>query len=141
VTTSANVELARSIQAAWERGDFSSVEWADPEIEYVIADGPSPGRWRGLAEMAEGWRDFLSVWEEYRAEADEYRELDGERVLVLLHVSARGKTSGLDLGQMATPGANLFHVRGGRVTRLVIYFNRDRALADLGLAPETGPRD
>jgi ketosteroid isomerase-like protein len=141
VTGSANLDLVRSIQAAWQRGDFSSVEWADPEIEYVIADGPSPGRWRGLAEMAEGWRDFLSVWEEYRAEADEYRELNGERVLVLLHVSARGKTSGLDLGQMATRGANLFHVRGGRVTRLVIYFNRDRALADLGLAPETGARD
>ena len=29
----------RSIFAAWECGDFSSVEWAHPEIEWVIADG------------------------------------------------------------------------------------------------------
>jgi hypothetical protein len=30
----------------------------------------------------------------------------------------------------------LFHVRGGQVTKLVQYFNRERALADLGITPE-----
>ena len=42
-----NVEVARSIFAAWERGDYSSTEWAHPEIEYVIADGPEPGSGKG----------------------------------------------------------------------------------------------
>jgi hypothetical protein len=32
----------------------------------------------------------------------------------------------------------LFHVRGGRVTRLVYYLDRERAFADLGTAPEGG---
>jgi ketosteroid isomerase-like protein len=86
--------------------------------------------------MAEGWRGFLSAWEDFRPEVDEYRELDDERVLVLSHYSARGKTSGLELGQIRAKGAGLFHVRGGKVTKLVIYFDREHAFADLGLAPE-----
>jgi ketosteroid isomerase-like protein len=136
---SANVELVRSIFAAWERGDYGrSAEWAHPEIEFAIADGPTPGSWKGLAGLAEGWRDFLSVWQEFRSEADEYLDIDGERVLVLVHWSGRGKTSGLEIGQMRTEGAGIFQIRSGKVTRLVHYFNRKRAFTDLGLAPEPG---
>jgi len=46
VTGSPNVELVRSIIEAWERGDYSSAEWAHPEIEYVFADGPLDGTGR-----------------------------------------------------------------------------------------------
>jgi hypothetical protein len=134
---SANMELVRSISAAWEHGDFSSAEWAHPEIEWVIADGPAPGSWTGVAGMVEGWRSFLSAWEEWRVEGQEYRELDDQRVLVLFHFSARGKASGLEVDEIRTKGAGLFHVHNnGQVTRHVFYFDRERALADLGLAPE-----
>jgi hypothetical protein len=96
---SANVDLVRSIFGAWERGDFSSVEWADPEIEFVITESPSPGTWTGLAGMAEGYREWLHAWEDVHVQANEYRDLDGERALVLLHFSGRGKTSGLEVGK------------------------------------------
>jgi ketosteroid isomerase-like protein len=123
----------RSLYAAWERGDFSSAEWAHPEIEYVIADGPSPGTWTGWSGMAESTRDFLSAWADYRAEVEGYRELNGERVLVLIRMHGRGKTSGLDLGKLQPKGAHLVHVREGKVTKLARYFDRENALADLGL--------
>jgi hypothetical protein len=55
-----NLDLVRTITADWEHGDYSSTDWAHPEIEYVIADGPAPGTWTGLAGMAAAWRDFLS---------------------------------------------------------------------------------
>ncbi|MEK6328714.1 MAG: nuclear transport factor 2 family protein [Actinomycetota bacterium] len=129
-----NVEVVRSIFAAWERGDFSSAGWAHPEIGLVIADGPEPGSSTGVAAMAEAWREALGAFEELRCEADEYRALDDERVLVLMRFSGRGKTSGLEVGDIQMKGANLFHVRGGKVTRLVLYWDRERAFADVGLS-------
>jgi ketosteroid isomerase-like protein len=137
---SANLELVRSIHAAWDRGDLSSVEWAVPEIEYVIADGPAPGRWSGLSGLAEGVSSWVGTWAEFGTAADEYRELDDERVLVLTRFSGRGKTSGLDLTQVRTRGAHLFHIREGKVTRLVLYMDSERALLDLGLASEAEAR-
>jgi ketosteroid isomerase-like protein len=131
-----NLDLVRSIYAAQERGDFSSADWAHHDIEFVIPDGPSPGRWRGLAAMAEAWGDFLRAWDEYRIDVNEYRELDGGRILALTHRSGRGKTSGLDLERMGSEGANLFQIHDGKVSRLVFYWDRGRAFADLGLSSE-----
>jgi hypothetical protein len=86
VTSSSNLDLVRSIHAAWERGDFSSTAWADPEIELVFADRPDPGTWKGLDEVAEGWRSFLSTSEDWHVEVEEYREIDNEQVLVPLRL-------------------------------------------------------
>jgi hypothetical protein len=53
--------------------------------------------------------------------------------LVLVHWSGRGKTSGVELDQMRTKGASLFHVRDGNVTRLVLYLDSELALDALDL--------
>jgi ketosteroid isomerase-like protein len=130
---SANLDLVRSIYAAWGCGDVSSLDWAQSEVEYVIVDGPEPGSCTGPAEMAEAMRNILNTWENARIEADDYSELDDVRVFVLNHLSGRGKTSAIEVGRIQPNGAAVLHVRDGKVTKYVSYHDRARALADLGL--------
>ena len=130
---SANLDLVRSIFAAVERADYSSAEWADPEIEYVVADGVEPGSFKGPTGLVQAMHQMLRPWKHVHTHVDEYRELDGERVLVLRRFSGRGKASGLQLEALSSQGAQVVHIRDGKVTRIVVYNDRDRALADLGL--------
>jgi hypothetical protein len=81
----------------------------------------------------------LTSWssaDDWRVEEIDYQELDDERVLALFRFAGRGKTSGIDAAQLGGTGANLFHIHQGAVTKLVAYWELDRALADLGIAPE-----
>ncbi len=135
MTDSPNLRLVRSIYAGIEGGNYTDAAWADPGIEYVIAEGPEPGSFMGRLGMAEVMRNFFSAFDDVRDQAEEFRELDRERVLVLNRISGRGKISGIDTDQR---GAQLFETRDGRVIRVVVWLDRERALADLGLAPDTG---
>jgi ketosteroid isomerase-like protein len=80
--------------------------------------------------MARAWRDFVPGLEGLRTHAESYEVLDPERVLVVTRYGGRGKASGVGV---ETLGAILFHLEAGRVTRLVRYWDRVRARADLGL--------
>ena len=131
--TSANLDIVRSIYADWEHGDYTRTEWAHPEIDFEVADGPAPGSASGVDEMAERFQSILAAWDDWRSAAEEYRELDDERILVFVRRSGRGRVSGLDLSKMRNQGAAIYHFRGGKVTKIVLYFDRERALSDLGL--------
>jgi ketosteroid isomerase-like protein len=131
---SENVDLVRSIVGEWQRGDYGNVEWADPGIEFVLAGGLDPSASRGVPAMGEAWGRWLREFEDFRTTAEEFRELDDQRVLVLTNNSGRGRRSGVRLGETSTPGATVFQIRDGKVTRLLAYPDRDEALADLGLS-------
>jgi ketosteroid isomerase-like protein len=131
---SENVDLVRSIFTAWERGDFASADWADPKLQWVIVGGPGPGVWNGLFAVAEILREFLGTWDDFRVKAHEYRDLDTGRVLVFHNYSGLGKSSEMDLERMNAEGASLVEISGGKVTRLVLYWDRAGALAELGLS-------
>jgi ketosteroid isomerase-like protein len=130
---SANLDLVRSIYAGWEIGNYKPSDWVDPAIELVIADGPGAGIWSGQPRMEDYWRDFLNVWEDWRVEAESVREVDDERVLAMVAFKARGRASGVELGEVGARGANVFHIRNGKVSRLTLYWDRDHALSDLCL--------
>jgi ketosteroid isomerase-like protein len=130
---SKNLDLVRSIFADWERGDFSTAEWADPEIEFETF-GFDAMKTVGRPDMAGRWGQWMKAWEDYRTEADEYRELDGDRVLVLMRHGGRGRMSGIQVDHLDRRGANLFQIRCGKVVTLTLYWDGRHALSDLGLA-------
>ena len=127
-----NLDVVRSVFAEWERGEFSTrPEWADPRMVFEIPDGPEPSTQTVIA-AGPGVEAFLELWEQLRFEAEEYRELADGSVLVLSRMTGRGNASGVEVDQLR---ASVFRVSDGKVTRLVLYWDRDRALADLSLPP------
>ena len=83
--------------------------------------------------MSKRYGDWLRGWKDFRAAPDEYFVVDDHRILVFVINSGYGRTSGVEFEQRSV--ANFFEIRGGKVTKLVLYWDRDRALADVGLTP------
>ena len=123
-----NLEIVRSIYRAVERGDYSSSEWADPDIEFVAQYEERP--LRGVVAMQRSWREFLSAWKDFKAKPEEIIDA-GERVLVLEKVGGRGRGSGAPAE--GSRSATLFTFREGRVVRLAQYTDRAEALRVAGL--------
>jgi ketosteroid isomerase-like protein len=125
------MKIVRSIYADWERGDWGRGDWASPGIEYEYVGGPEPRSGTRLAGPASALRDWLGAWNDWRIEVVEFRDIDREHVFVTVKNLGSGKTSRL---KVESRGANLFRLCDGKVTRLVSYWDRDDAPADLGLA-------
>jgi ketosteroid isomerase-like protein len=73
-------------------------------------------------------RAWLSGWEDWRAEADDFLEF-GDTVVVLASYYGRGKGSGVEIHQ---EGAHVFRLRDGKVVRLEIFASRKRAMESVG---------
>jgi ketosteroid isomerase-like protein len=86
--------------------------------------------------MVAGYGEVMNAWEDYAGKLEGYRELADGRVLVLIQLSGHGKTSGLELREVRPKAAGIFEVTNGKVTELVLYWDRQRAFAELGVQPE-----
>jgi ketosteroid isomerase-like protein len=125
-----NVEIARAISREWERGDLSSSEWADPDIEFVSGAGPDEAVHRGVEAMGRAWREWLSAWEDFQIEPREFIDA-GDEVLILVEFGGRGKTSGASVDAMQ--GGSILSFRDGKVVRIATYTERAEVLEAWGL--------
>jgi ketosteroid isomerase-like protein len=126
-----NVEIAEEIFRAWERADFSSVEWADPRIEFMLQSGADDAIHSGIEAMGQAWAEWLRAWDEFRVEARDFIDL-GDDVLVLVEFGGRGRASGVPTEAMS--GGCLFSFRDGRAIRLTTFTDRAEALEAAGLS-------
>jgi uncharacterized protein len=122
-----NAELLRPIYEEWGRGNWRPrFDVYHPQMEWGWSD-----EFPGLAGVYEDRRDpnprlhaWLSGWEYWRAEAEQYLEL-GNHVVVLASYHGRGKGSGVEIHQQ---GAHVFELRDGKVVRLEIFATREKAI-------------
>jgi uncharacterized protein len=131
--SSPNADLIRPIYEEWGRGNWRpSFDIYDPHMEWGWSS-----EFLGLAGVFEDRRDpnprlraWLSEWEYWRAEAEEYVEM-GDYVVVLARYCGRGRGSGVEISQ---EGAHVFKLRDGKVVRLEIFASREKALEEVRAA-------
>ena len=126
-----NVDFVRSIYAASERGDFSSVEWAHPEIRIDMSRQVfNPATYQGHAGLHNMHRQAREVWDEFRIIPERFIDA-GDHVVVMDFVSGRGRGSGVEV---KTRSATVWTVREGRIILMAVYYDPQDALKAVGLA-------
>ena len=127
-------EIVRKALAAFNAGDNDLVLASfDPDVELVTVRAVLEGsEYRGYDGFRRFVADMAEDWDTFHPEPDEVRELGGGRVLVLGHLQARGKASGMEVDSTA---AWLCDVREGRITRVRFYKDEQAALEAAGIAP------
>jgi ketosteroid isomerase-like protein len=123
-----NAEATQNLFRIWNSRDFEAlipfvtneIEWV-PETMSAVEGGSFQGV-DGLREFFSEWDNAWKVWEVTPAEVRD----EGDCVLVLGHVHAEGRGSGLELDQ---PVAYLFEFRGGLLAYGATFYDQDLAEA------------
>jgi ketosteroid isomerase-like protein len=113
------------------RGDFRTVTHLyDPGVEWVEHRGvPGGGAFGGVDEVRQGFRGWLSSWEQYRLELLELVEA-GERCFTAVRGSGRGRLSGAYAEDLFF---QVWTFRAGKVVRIENFGEREEALAAAGI--------
>ena len=126
------IEALRQIYSERARGNFAGgreLLAEDAVISWEVPEGRTVSH--GLEETARNLRSFLSQWESFRTEAEEFIELGEQNILVVGRLRGTGKHSG------AATEARTFEVwvfDGNKVVGQHQSFNRAEALEAAGLS-------
>jgi ketosteroid isomerase-like protein len=120
------VELVRPFDQNF-RGSRVGTNLLDPAFEVHDHDSPDLGVLKGHA----GFLRWIDDWDamEWSVEPEEFIDA-GERVVVLLRLSARGRGSGISLERR---DGMVWTVREGKAVRLDYFNNPTEALEAAGL--------
>lgn len=79
---------------------------------------------RGRAGLKRWIASIREIWEEWRLDPERFI-VEGDQVVALIRVTARGSLSGVRLDRET---AHIWSIAEGRVTRCEVYFDRSEAL-------------
>ena len=128
---SAELEKLKTLYEEWAGGDYSQAEIFASDMTMETFGMGDPKRSETYEGFVNEMRDWLRAWERpIRIEPEEFIQ-SGDRILVMIRWSGRGKGSGV---QIEAEGAHLWTFRDGLVVDYGVY--RDRAEARAALEPE-----
>ena len=128
-----NVEVVERQFKAWNAGDFD--EWAETwthDVEVFPPEGwPEGGVNRGLDAWRRQAERLRDTWAEARAEIDEIRPVEDDRVLARIRYVTKGAGTGIPFD---TPMAAVFFMTDGKIRRGRYFWKIDDALEAAGLS-------
>jgi ketosteroid isomerase-like protein len=128
----ANVELVSRLYDTVNRGSDPGRALIDPEAEFDWSRRMiDPRVERGLDDIAAGWAEMTTPWEDLTIEIDELID-HGARVLALVRVVGKGLASG---AEVVASVAHLWTIRDGLVVQMTYYGDRAEALQAVGATP------
>jgi ketosteroid isomerase-like protein len=126
-----NMEVVGKLYEAFARGEIDSIlAQVDPEIEFDLSDRlPDEGIHRGR----EAYRQFLKrtfeLWAGFRVEVEELLDV-GDAVVALIHTTATGRASGIEVDERV---AHVLWLRDATPYRFKVFGERAKALEAAGL--------
>ena len=127
-----NVEIVRRALEHYERTGEQEDSFLDPEIVWDLSRSPFPdaGVYHGLDGVREWFQGLTDAFGDVHYEVEKMRDL-GEQVVVLLHISGRGPSSGIQVDYRFVP---VFTFRDGKVVRMDRFDDWAEALEAAGLS-------
>jgi ketosteroid isomerase-like protein len=129
------------VRRSWEivnRRDFElALAAQDPDVLVRFAPDPRgrippdmAGEFRGRDGFSRAWDAWLEAFEDLRVEPEEFTDLGGDRLLVVVRAVGSGTESGV---LAETHGYMLYTFRAGRVLSHEFFAEREQAEAAAGV--------
>jgi ketosteroid isomerase-like protein len=122
------LEKLETLYEEWARGDYSQSDIFDPNMKIESFGMGEPLEAESYEGFVRVMRKWLEAWERPITILAEEFIPAGDRILVLVRWSGRGKGSG---AQIEAEGAHLWTFRDGLVVHYGVYRDRDAARAAL----------
>jgi ketosteroid isomerase-like protein len=127
-----NVKIIRRVFEHYERTGERDESFLDPEVVWDLSRSrfPDAGVYHGIDGVRDWFQGLTDAFGDVRYEVEEIRGLD-ERVVVLLHLSASGPSSGIAVDYRFVP---VFTFRDGKVIRMDRFDDWAAAIEAVGLS-------
>jgi ketosteroid isomerase-like protein len=132
-----NSDIVRQVANYFQKDMDACLALVAPDcvMDWTASRAPYAGLYEGRNEIRHAWEATEDAWEEWTTTAVELIEPDSETVVLVTHVRARGRGSGIFVDAY---GASIWKLCDGLVTRATVYQDKAEALAALEAEQRAG---